>query len=137
MSMQLSLVDYRASADGRLYEPRKAVITSAPVNQEMIDFFERNEFFEKFRLYEDSSLGSFSEFTRVRDDKAGIALKRLGEKLVQLLASKRAEDAKEIQSDDEIAYLMGEFHVVTSVYLLIKLKKENFSQVKTSVLKLG
>jgi hypothetical protein len=137
MSQQLSLVDYPCSTDGRLYEPEKDVILSAFVNDDLINLFSAADVLEEFKLYEDSSLQSCTEVTRIKDDRIGVALECLASKLIRFLESERVEGLKKIQSEIEVSDLMGELQIISCAYNLIKLKRDNFANVVTAVVVLG
>lgn len=137
MSQQLSLVDYPCSTDGCLYEPEKSVILSAFVNNDLIDSFSTAGVLEEFKLYEDASLQSCTAVTRIKNDQIGVALECLTSKLIQLLESEQVESLKKIHSDVEISDLMGELQIISCVYNLIKLKRDNFENMVAVVVVLG
>jgi hypothetical protein len=137
MSKQLSLVDYPSSSGDFLHEPEKAVISSTFAPDKIVEEFEINGIFEKFKLFEDAHLDSFVEVTRIKDDRIGLALKTIESNFIRLLESDKVANIKKIQSDNDVDILMLDFNAITSIYRLLKLKRDNFSGIATSVIKLG
>ncbi|WP_047257904.1 hypothetical protein [Chromobacterium subtsugae] len=137
MSKQLSLIDYPSSDEGELYEPENSVIASAFISNEVIDNFERLGLFEKFRLYEDSSLSEFVEQTRVKQDVIDGALREIEATFIRLLDSEGVADIKKIQSDESIDTLICAFNAITNIHHVLKLKKNNFSNITSAIIKLG
>ena len=137
MSKQLSLIDYPSSEEGELYEPGKPVIASAFISDVVIDVFERLGVFEKFFLYEDSSLSEFVEQTRIKQDMVDEALREIEGEFIRLLDSEDVAEIKKIQSDESIDSLICAFNAITNIHRVLKLKKNNFSSIASAIIKLG
>ena len=137
MSKLLSLIDYQSNDEGEIYEPEKSVIASTFISNEVIDSFEILGLFEKFCLFEDSSLKEFVEQTRIKPDMIDSALREIEATFIRLLDSKRIADIKNVQSDECIETLIYEFNAITNIYHVLNLKKNNFSNITTAIIKLG
>ncbi|WP_156943126.1 hypothetical protein [Pseudogulbenkiania sp. MAI-1] len=137
MSKQLSLIDYPSSDEGEVYEPENSVIASAFISNEVIHNLERLGVFEKFRLYEDSSLSDFVEQTRIKQDMIDSALREIESEFIRLLDSKVVNEIKKIQSNESIDALICEFNVITNIYHILRLKNNNFSSISSAIIKLG
>lgn len=137
LSKQLSLIDYLNNDAGEVYEPEKSVIASAFISNEIIDSFERLGLFEKFHLYEDSSLREFVEQTRIKQGMINDALREIEATFIRLLDSKGVADIKKIQNDESIDALIGEFNAITNIHHVLKLKKNNFSNIASAIIKIG
>lgn len=137
MSKQLSLIDYPSNDGVEVYEPEKSVIASAFISNEVIDSFERLGIFEKFCLYEDSSLSEFVEQTRVKQDMIDVALREVEDAFIRLLDSEDVAEIKKIQSGESIDALICAFNAITNIHHLLKLKKNNFSSIASAIIKLG
>lgn len=137
MSKQLSLIDYPSNDAGEVYEPENSVVASAFISSEIIDNFERLGLFEKFRLYEDSSLSTFVEQTRIKQDMIDSALKEIEAAFIRLLDSEDVSEIKKIQTDESIDALIGAFGAISNIHHVLKLKKNNFSSITSAIIKLG
>lgn len=137
MSKQLSLIYYPSNDGGEVYEPEKSVIASTFISNELIDSFERLGVFEKFRLYEDSSLRDFVEQTRVKQDMIDDALRATEDAFIRLLDSEDVAEIKKIQSNDSIGSLICAFNAITNIHHVLILKKNNFSSIASAIIKLG
>ncbi|MBA5201361.1 hypothetical protein H2Y56_18790 [Pectobacterium aroidearum] len=137
MSTQLSLVDYPRNDVGEVYEPENSVVASVFISNEIIDNFDRLGLFEKFHLYEDSSLSEFVVQTRIKQDMIDDALREIESTFIRLLDSEKVAEIKKIQTDESIGSLIGEFNVITNIHHLLNLKKNNFSSIDSAIIKLG
>lgn len=137
MSKQLSLIDYPGNDAGEVYEPENSVIASAFISNEVIDNFQRLGLFEKFRLYEDSSLSEFVEQTRIKQDMIDDALREIEAEFIRLLDSEGVAVIREIQSNESIDTIISAFNAITNIHHVLKLKKNNFSNIASAIIKLG
>lgn len=137
MSKQLSLIDYPGNDAGEVYEPENSVIASAFISNEVIDNFQRLGLFERFRLYEDSSLSEFVEQTRIKQDMIDDALREIEAEFIRLLDSEGVADIRKIQTDESIDAIISAFNAITNIHHVLRLKKNNFSNIASAIIKLG
>lgn len=137
MARQISLIDYPCSNGGEVYEPENSVITSAFISDQLINTLEALEVFEKFYLYEDSSLSDFVEQTRIKPGMIDNALRGVESEFIRLLDSEAVGEIKAIQSDESINALICAFNEITNIHHVLRLKKSNFSNISSAIIKLG
>jgi hypothetical protein len=137
MSLNLSLIEFQNSNDGRLYEENYQIIETADLGNDLREDFRQQGLLKEVDLYEDENSCDFTKIEVVDDNRVLQLLESLEQKFRRLFLVGRNSAESDIVVPKEVDAQMAEFRKITNLHYLVKLKAQQFDGLNNCILKLG
>jgi hypothetical protein len=137
MSLNLSLIEFQSSNDGRLLEENYQIIDTAALGNDLREEFRQQGLLKELDLYEDENSCDSTKIEVVDDNRVLQLLESLEQKFRQLFLIGRDSAESDIVVPKEVGAQMAEFRKITNLHYMVKLKVQQFAGLNNCVLKLG